>query len=232
MSYSELLRKLEFVMQGTYGELHRLGTSSPELAGNNDLAALGTALHDEPKHTVACSSDGKTVEELVAEGLALGDGGKTTVLDLGGVERDGVLGELEALLDERGELANAATLLSENLLCVRGADDDVGNGGRDADLDTGVTLLGEFALEELVELGVEHTVCTRSKCQPWPIVLLLHARRLREKLSSCAPQFPPEGNCFIVQAIANSNSFPQIHSRSCFADIRGDGPYQQRTSCA
>lgn len=39
-----------------------------------------------------------------------------------------------------------------------GSDDDVGNGGGDADLDAGVTLLSELALEELVELGVEDTV--------------------------------------------------------------------------
>lgn len=42
---------------------------------------------------------------------------------------------------------------------MRGADDDVGDRGRDADLDAGVTLLSELALEELVELGVENTVC-------------------------------------------------------------------------
>lgn len=40
-----------------------------------------------------------------------------------------------------------------------GADDDVGNGGCDADLDAGVALLSELALEELVQLGVEDTVC-------------------------------------------------------------------------
>jgi hypothetical protein len=39
------------------------------------------------------------------------------------------------------------------------ADDDVGDGGRDADLDARVALLGQLALEELVELGVENTVC-------------------------------------------------------------------------
>ena len=41
---------------------------------------------------------------------------------------------------------------------MRGADDDVGDGGGDADLDARVSLLGELALEELVELGVEDTV--------------------------------------------------------------------------
>ena len=39
-----------------------------------------------------------------------------------------------------------------------GADDDVGDGGRDADLDAGVALLGQLALEELVQLGVEDAI--------------------------------------------------------------------------
>lgn len=142
-----------------YSELHGLGTGGPELSRDDNLATLGARLHDEAEDTIAGPADGKTVEELVAEGLALSDGGQTTVLDLGGVQGNRVLGELEALLDERGELADAATLLSENLLCVGGADDDIGDGGGDADLDTGVTLLSELALEELVQLGVENTVC-------------------------------------------------------------------------
>jgi hypothetical protein len=62
-------------------------------------------------------------------------------------------------LDERGELADAAALLAKDFLCVGGADDDVGDGGGDADLDTGVAFLGKLALEELVQLGVEDTVC-------------------------------------------------------------------------
>jgi hypothetical protein len=140
------------------GELHRLGTGSTELAGDDNLAALGARLHDETEDTIAGTADGQTVEELVAERLALGDGGETAVLDLGGVQRHRVLRELEALLDQGGELADAAALLTENLLGLGGADDDVGDGGGDADFDTRVTLLSEFALEELVQLGVEDTV--------------------------------------------------------------------------
>ena len=41
-------------------------------------------------------TDGETTEELVAQGLALCDGGKTTELDLLGVELERVLRELEA----------------------------------------------------------------------------------------------------------------------------------------
>ena len=38
------------------------------------------------------------------------------------------------------------------------ADDNVGSVANGADLDTGVALLSELTLEELVDLGVEHTV--------------------------------------------------------------------------
>lgn len=107
---------------------------------------------------VSCPSDCQAVEELVAERFALGDSGKTAVLDLGGIEADAVLGELEALLNERRELADAATLLAEHFLGVCCADNDIGRGRSDADFDTGVALLSELALEELVELGVEDTV--------------------------------------------------------------------------
>jgi hypothetical protein len=110
-------------MVQTYSELHGLGTGGTELAGHNNLATLGTGLHDETEDTVAGTADGETVQKLVAEGLALSNGGQTAVLDLGGIEGNRVLGELEALLDERGELTDAAALLAENLLGVGGTDD-------------------------------------------------------------------------------------------------------------
>jgi hypothetical protein len=142
----------------TYSELHALGTSSPQLATDNDLATLSTRLHDEAEHTIACSANRKTIKKFVTEGLALSDGRQTTVLNLCGVERNRVLWELEALLDERGEFSDAASLLAEDFLCVGCADDDVGDCGGDADLDAGIALLSEFTLEELVQLGVEDTV--------------------------------------------------------------------------
>lgn len=154
----EVTSGLTAVNHEAVGELHGLGTGSTELARDNNLATLGTRLHDEAEDTIASTTDGETVEKLVAEGLALSDSGETAVLDLGGVEGDAVLGELEALLDERGELTDAAALLAENLLGVCRADDDVGNGRGDADLNAGVTLLSKLALEELVQLGVEYTV--------------------------------------------------------------------------
>lgn len=77
---------------------------------------------------VCLPADGKTTKELVTEGLALGDGGETTVLDLLGVELKRVVREFETLLDEGGELADATTLLTQNLLGVGSADDDLAEG--------------------------------------------------------------------------------------------------------
>lgn len=155
---NEVLGWLTGVDHETVGELHGLGAGSAQLSGDDNLASLGAGLHDEAEDTVASAANSEAVKELVAEGLALGDSGETAVLDLGGVEGDAVLWELEALLDEGGELADAATLLSENLLGVGGADDDVGDSWGDADLDSGVSLLSQLALEELVQLGIEDTV--------------------------------------------------------------------------
>lgn len=142
----------------TYSELHGLGTRSTQLAGNDNLATLGARLHDEAQDTVAGTAHSQAVQQLVTERFALGDGTETAVLDLGGIEGHAVLGELEALLDETGELADAAALLAEDFLGVCGTDDDVGDGGGDADFDARVALLCEFTLEELVQLGVKDTI--------------------------------------------------------------------------
>jgi hypothetical protein len=40
--------------------------------------------------------------------------------------------------------------------------DDVGDGGSDADFDTRIALFCEFALEELVKFGVENAVYDRN----------------------------------------------------------------------
>lgn len=108
---------------GSYSEFHALRTGGSQLSADNNLATLGTALHDESQNTIACSSDSQAIEEFVSEGFALGDGGETTVLDLGGVEGDAVFGELESLLDEGGEFADSSSLLAEDFLGVCGSDD-------------------------------------------------------------------------------------------------------------
>jgi hypothetical protein len=142
----------------TVGELHALCTSSTQLSGYDNLATLSTTLHNESEDTIACSANRQTVEELVSERLALCDSGETTILDLGGVQGDGVLGELESLLDKGGELADPSSLLAENFLGVGCADDDVGDGGGDSNFNTRVSFLSQLTLEELVQFRVEDTI--------------------------------------------------------------------------
>lgn len=102
--------------------------------------------------------DGKASEELVAEGLSLRDGAEAAVDDLLGVELDAILGEVEPLLDDRGQLPDPAALLAEHVLRARGADDDLRAHRRDAHLHAGVAVLRQLPRQHLVELGVEHTV--------------------------------------------------------------------------
>jgi hypothetical protein len=80
--------------EGMRTNLHGLGSGSSQLTGDDDLATLGAGLHDESEDTVAGSSNGETTEELVSEGLGLSNGGKSSVLDLLGIELKRVLGEL------------------------------------------------------------------------------------------------------------------------------------------
>ena len=107
----------------TNSKLHALGTSSSQLARDYDLTSLCSTFHDESEHTITGSSDGESVEQLVAERLALSDGRQASVLHFGGVERDGVLRELESLLNKGSQFPNTATLFSEHFLSVCCADD-------------------------------------------------------------------------------------------------------------
>lgn len=55
---------------------------------------------------------GQAAQQLVAQGLGLGDGAQTAVSDLLGVQLHALRGEVEALLDDGGQLADAAALLA------------------------------------------------------------------------------------------------------------------------
>ncbi|KAG5460427.1 MAG: hypothetical protein BJ554DRAFT_7524, partial [Olpidium bornovanus] len=174
----------------TVGKLHGLRAGAAELPGDDALDALCAALHDEAEDAVAGAADGEAREQLVPEGLALGDGAQPAVLQLLGVQLHGVLREIEALLDERSELADPAAPLAEDLLRLGGADDDLRARGGHADLHAGIALLRELAREELIELGVEDAV--RDK-------LLIFRRKAgeeccsgkSEKIKRPCPEEPP-----------------------------------------
>jgi hypothetical protein len=139
-------------------EDHGLGTLTLDLATDADLAALGTRLHDEADDAGRGTADLEVAEELEAEGLSLGHGGEATGANTLNVERNAALGVLEALLDASGELANTASLLTQDLLGLGGADHDLSAAGGDAGLDASEAILSELTLEELRELSVEHTI--------------------------------------------------------------------------
>merc|ERR1712019_174542 len=125
----------------TVNKLHGLGSLSSQFAAHHDLAALGSALHDEPENSIAGSPHGQTSDQLVTERLGLGDGAQTTGGHLLSVQLNGSLGEVESLLDHAGELTDPPALLSQHVLCPGGHDDDLSAGGSHSDLHTGVTII-------------------------------------------------------------------------------------------
>lgn len=114
---------LETCSHRTYSKFHALCASSSQFPRYNHLASLGSTLHNKPQHTVTGSPHSQTIQQLVAERFALSDSRKATVLDFGSIERDGVLRELKALLDERSELADTAPLLAKHFLGMCCAND-------------------------------------------------------------------------------------------------------------
>lgn len=71
---------------------------------------------------------------------------------------DGVLGEVESLLNYGCELTNATALLAKDRLCPGGQDDDLRLVRRHADFDARVAVFGELAAKELVQLSLEDAV--------------------------------------------------------------------------
>jgi hypothetical protein len=60
-SLNEVASGLARVDHETISELHRLGTSSTELARDNNLATLGTRLHNETEDTIASTEQSKHI---------------------------------------------------------------------------------------------------------------------------------------------------------------------------
>ena len=60
--------------------------------------------------------DSESTDELVPQRLCLSDGAESPRGHLLGVQLDGALGEIEALLHHGGQLADAPALLTEHVL--------------------------------------------------------------------------------------------------------------------
>mmetsp|Transcript_13573 Transcript_13573/g.28663 ORF Transcript_13573/g.28663 Transcript_13573/m.28663 type:complete len:279 (-) Transcript_13573:109-945(-) len=142
----------------TISEFHGLGTLPSQLSGYNDLASLSRSLHNETNNSVTGTTHGESGKKLEFKRLGLGLGTKPTVLDTLGIKLHGTISEVKPLLNDGGQFANALSFLSEYVLGFGGADDDLGTVGGGADLDTGVSVLGELAGEEFVQLGVEDSI--------------------------------------------------------------------------
>ena len=162
MNLDVFVGRLTAVDHESIDELHGLRSLATELAGHDDLASLRSALHDETEDAVACSAGtsqhlrqlqnteldtewpaiscfyspthGKSTDKLVTERLGLSDGAETAGSDLFGVQLNGVLGEVETLLNDGGEFTNATAPLAQNIQGTGGEDDDLRAGGGDANL--------------------------------------------------------------------------------------------------
>mmetsp|Transcript_18878 Transcript_18878/g.25601 ORF Transcript_18878/g.25601 Transcript_18878/m.25601 type:complete len:200 (+) Transcript_18878:259-858(+) len=139
-------------------ELLTLGSLATNLSGHRHLSTLGARLHNESEDTVASTTDGKASQKLVLKRFGLSLCAKAAVGHALGVELDSTLREVESLLHNRGQLADSLALLAEHILGAGGLDDDLSAERSHADLNTGVSDLGELLAEQLVDLGVEHAV--------------------------------------------------------------------------
>jgi len=135
----------------TISELLGLGALPADLPGDGHLGSLGTSLHDEAEHAIACATYGEAAQKLVLQGLGLGLGAQSTVGDALGKDLNSSDGEVESLLHHGGHLANALALLTEDILGTGGLDDDFSAGGGDADLKACISILSQLAGEKLEE---------------------------------------------------------------------------------
>jgi len=111
-------------------------------------------------------SDSQSSQEFVSQTLALGNGGQTTLLNLLGIKLNCSLTELESLLHKRSEFTDSSSLVTEDFLSMRSADDDFCSCGRDTDFAARVALFSEFAGEEFIEFGEEDSVGDELAGQP------------------------------------------------------------------
>jgi len=131
-------------------ELHGLGASATDFTGDNNLAALSASVHDKANNAIAGSANSEATKELIPEAFGLCHCRETTGGNFLGIELNGAFGELEALLYNRGEFANAAALLPEHVLRSGGPDDDLCFHGCCTNLHACVAILSELFLQKLV----------------------------------------------------------------------------------
>ncbi|EDK37779.2 hypothetical protein PGUG_01876 [Meyerozyma guilliermondii ATCC 6260] len=138
--------------------LLRLGSSSSQFTGDDNLHTLSTSSHGKSQHTVGGSSHWQTVQQLGFQGFGLDSSGQTSLLDSLGVDDNSFRRQLESLDNQGGQLVDSTSLFSQNTLGVGSLDNNLQLGWGLSDLNTGVTLFSQFSGEEFVQLGVEDTI--------------------------------------------------------------------------
>jgi len=148
-------------------ELHGFGTLPSQFSRHNDFTTLGLGLHNESECSVARSSNGTSFHELVLDGLSLGEGAKSSVVDTLSEKLNlWALLEPKSVLDLLGELVNTLSLVSHDWLGSGGSNDDFDLLGRSSDFNPGVTdrktgfarVVLKFRIEKVVQLGEEDSV--------------------------------------------------------------------------
>mmetsp|Transcript_21231 Transcript_21231/g.35283 ORF Transcript_21231/g.35283 Transcript_21231/m.35283 type:complete len:241 (-) Transcript_21231:13-735(-) len=142
-------------------EFHCLRSLCTQLATDDDLDTLAVVLHHEAENAVACAPNSESTQEFVSQRLCLCHCASSPVFDPFREEFHAVLRKVVTLLNHSGKLTDAASLISEHLPGLRCADDDLCADGCDANLHTCVAILGQRSHQELVQFGVEDTVCDK-----------------------------------------------------------------------
>jgi len=142
----------------TITELHALGTLGTEFTRYYYLATFSLVFHDEPQNTIASPAHSETTQKLVLQVLGLSNGTQSTVHNALSIEFNSAGGEVESLLNNRGELPDATSLVTKNVLGAGGSDDDLSAGRGNTDLYARVALLSELTSQELVKFGEEYTI--------------------------------------------------------------------------
>merc|ERR1712066_940836 len=140
----------------TVREFHGFCSLSSQFTRNDDFTALSSGFHDESKNTISSTSDSQTSHEFVSERFALSDGAETSVCDLFSKKFNLSVFHLESLLYDGGQFSNSLSLVSQDILCSGGKDDNFGSFGSNSDFDTGITVFGKFLSQETVQFCAEN----------------------------------------------------------------------------
>lgn len=95
-----VVARISGVNHESIDELHGLCTLTAQFSGNDDLATLGTGLHDETENSIASATDGQTSDQLITERFSLGDSAETTSGNFLGVKLNSAWGKVESRKEE------------------------------------------------------------------------------------------------------------------------------------